>query len=381
MTLGVYFHIPYCIKRCRYCDFVSNEVNQCRISLSEYVLLLKQEIAMRADLISPANLSSLYFGGGTPSLLDSSQILLLIQELRKHGLNLDETSEVTIEINPATLTKAKLKEYLSVGINRFSVGAQTFSDDLLKLIGRAHSSLETKTSLQMLSGLNFSGDILFSLPTQTLHDVKEDLALLSDFGPAHISAYLLTLPDNHLLNLRRPEEDVQAEMYESVEQILSSRGFAQYEISNYSLPGKESKHNMLYWTDKSYLGFGVSAHSYIKDSKWGRRFWNASDISTYNKQIETAEKYPQDQFEILSKEQSLTDFCHTSLRLNAGMVFKDVEDKYSMSALLAVKSRLAPFMPHLVETTSIGLKLTAKGRLLSNQVFEELALFDLSGFY
>ncbi|MCB0361182.1 MAG: radical SAM family heme chaperone HemW, partial [Bdellovibrionales bacterium] len=343
MDFGVYVHIPYCLQRCRYCDFTTFEFTEI-MPPEEYLEILLQEIRAGSNLFPPTPLSSLYFGGGTPSLIPTEHILSIIHELANWGFPISNQTEVTIEINPATIDEGKIERYLSAGINRFSVGAQTFEDKLLQLCGRRHSAEDTRQTLNILSRrhLNFSFDLLFALPTQTLDQLKHDLEEVLFFDPPHLSAYCLTIPQGHPMSYGRPPEGVQIEMFDEIEQSLKKIALQKYEISNFSQPGKESRHNLLYWKDKPYWGIGLSAHSYLPRVGNGLRFWNSKQLSTYQSQIREnhlkrgIDQIPQDQKEYLEIHESLTDFCHTSLRIKDGLSCGALKAKYPPPCVRAV---------------------------------------------
>jgi oxygen-independent coproporphyrinogen-3 oxidase len=376
---GVYIHIPYCIQRCSYCDFATYVQSEILIP-EKYVDLVKQEIPLRKHYFGFApdtekKLNTVYFGGGTPSLISSELIVGLISELNKHGLTTGPDAEITIEINPATIDERKLEHYLSAGVNRFSVGAQTFHDRLLKMVKREHNAKQTLQTLDLLKRykLNFSFDLLFALPTQTVEELKSDVDMAVEIGSSHISPYCLTVPEAHPLSKNRPLEDEQVEMFDIIHQHLTAKNFHRYEISNYSLPGKESRHNRLYWDDDSYWGLGLSAHSYSRNSGWGQRFWNPNNIDVYEKQIRAGlSVHPENQIEALLKHQALTDFCHTSLRVAEGISFARLESKFDAVASAKVLEIAQPMLERgLLKLESNHLQLTHRGVLISNQIFEK----------
>jgi oxygen-independent coproporphyrinogen III oxidase len=375
-NLGVYIHIPYCLQRCTYCDFATY-VHSEILPPEKYVELVKKEISLKKHVYEKKflnkNLSTIYFGGGTPSLISADLIISLISELSKHGFTTGPQTEITIEINPATVDPKKLEQYLSAGVNRFSVGAQTFHDRLLKSVNREHNAKQTLDTLELLRkyNLNFSFDLLFALPTQTLKELESDVETAIQLGSSHISPYCLTVPEGHPLSKNRPLEDEQIEMFNIIHQKLTSKNFHRYEISNYSLPQKESQHNLLYWQDKPYWGLGLSAHSYSQNTTWGERFWNASNIQIYEKDILSGLKKPkQDQIEILEKHQALTDYCHTSLRITDGLSISSLNKKFGESSIIDEIAR-GLIKHNLLQLKNGAYQLTSAGILLSNQVFEK----------
>lgn len=376
---GLYIHIPYCLQRCRYCDFATYVYDQI-LSPEKYVELLISELKAKSPLFTRQALRSIYFGGGTPSLLDSSLILTLLDHIAKTGLQISPETEITLEINPATLNKEKISHLVSGGVNRFSVGAQTFNDSLLQDAGRKHSSLDTRQTLDLLSELdvNYSFDLLFALPKQTLQDLEKDLHVIETYSPPHLSAYCLTVPEGHPMSFDRPHDDQQIEMFKMIESFLEQQNILRYEISNFAKPGAESKHNLLYWCDEDFVGLGLSAHSYLKNaSPWGTRFWNPSSIEKYQEAVLLQAKNPLENLEkihcleTLSEKESLFDFCHTALRLEKGLNENFLHKKFSRAStvqLLAELSRLAQ-QELLQKDASDTWRLTEKGRHLSNYVF------------
>lgn len=352
----------------------------------QYVNLLFKEIHSRQNFFKPQPLDTIYFGGGTPSLLPAHLIVSIINELGRYGFTTRPDTEITIEINPATVDPKKLDIYLEAGINRFSVGAQTFDDKLLKMVRREHSAKQTLETLELLRSrnLNFSFDILFALPGQTLDGLKKDVAIAIEQGAKHISPYCLTVPDGHPLSKGRAVDDEQVEMFEVIASELTTRGFQQYEISNFALPGYESRHNLLYWTDRPYWGIGLSAHSYAPEHKWGARFWNINSINEYEKQVIaqtgrllTLESFPSEQIEFLEKHQTLTDFCHTSLRLMKGLSIPDLRLKFDSDIVYKVESLAKPLADKgLLEKLNDHWRLTAQGIVLSNKVFEVFTFLE-----
>lgn len=381
--LAIYVHIPYCLQRCRYCDFTTFEWNQI-IPPEEYVNLVREEIRRRHVHVPGRDLTSVYFGGGTPSLLPAELIVAILDELANAGFRFRTDTEITIEINPATVSVENLDRYLGAGINRFSVGAQTFSDRLLSLCGRKHSADDTRKTLDLLAarGLNYSFDLLFALPGQTLVELELDLDEVLRYSPSHLSAYCLTVPEGHPMSQGRPLEDVQITMFESIEARLAAGGMRKYEISNFAKPGFESRHNLVYWTDRPYWGIGLSAHSYLPSAgPWGTRFWNPKVVADYKFQVLASDPelpflnatLPSDQKEALLTHESLTDFCHMNLRVADGIPLSALRNKYGSEQAEAVMVRLRRLeLDGLVEISPFTARLTPTGQMLSNVVFAEL---------
>lgn len=385
MAFGIYVHIPYCIQRCSYCDFATY-VRGTILPPEQYIELVKEEIRQKAHLFHGRKLDTIYFGGGTPSLIEPHLIVAVIEELEKHGLRRHESScEITIEINPATLDESKISYLIDHGVNRFSVGAQTFNNKLLKDVQREHNAEQTKQTLRLLQSrnLNYSFDILFALPGQTLEMLQDDLRQALEFSPAHISPYCLTVPSGHPLSKGRPPEEEQVEMFNAIEEGLTQAGFTRYEISNFAKPGFESKHNMLYWTDSSYWGLGLSSHSYeLNEGEFGSRFWNPNNINAYAERIEKFKGVKLDsvtrnlatsEYENLNSHQSMSDYCHTSLRIMRGLSIEGLRKKFPTPLFDEALRRLNKLTEHgLLHFRNDHWTLSQQGILISNQVFEEM---------
>ena len=375
---GIYIHIPYCLQRCIYCDFTTFEFSKI-MPPEQYVEHLKKEIQTRSKFVPFENLTSIYFGGGTPSLLDAEHIVSLLQELHNAGFKTDMSTEITIEINPATVNEDNLRTYLQAGINRFSVGAQSFDDELLKSCGRRHNAEDTINTLELLKDYNYSFDLLFALPKQTLAQLQKDLDLVNSYKPPHLSAYCLTVPEGHPMSYNRPEEEEQVEMFHLIENELKKSNLNKYEISNFSRPGFESKHNLLYWTYQSFWGLGLSAHSFFNRPNYGTRFWNPKSFNDYTEHIQNQvliSDLPSSQKEVLKTHEALTDYIHTHLRTVEGLNMSEFQALFS-SYKPAVLERLEKLSKQdLICSEGDNFKLTQKGFLLSNFVFEYMAFFE-----
>lgn len=385
MSFGVYIHIPYCLQRCTYCDFATYERTKI-LPENDYVQILQNEILARYHLFSHhQNIDTIYFGGGTPSLLPASLISEILRTLNTVGFRQKSGTEITIEVNPATVDEDKLRAYKDLGINRLSVGAQTFDDALLKMVHREHSAKQTLQTIELIKkhDFQFNFDLLFALPRQSLAGFEKDVQIAMEISPQHLSPYCLTVPKNHILSQNRPLDDEQIAMFELLHERLIHHGYHQYEISNYSKPGHESKHNMLYWTDQDYWGIGLSSHSYLKQSSqfpWGVRFWNHKSIQDYTvwasaltPNSSALAEPDQDRYESLESWESLTDFCHVSMRLLSGLDKAKLLQKFGPSAVQLIEKRLQdPQMTSLVAEDAQGWRLTRQGVHLSNKVFEQI---------
>ncbi len=356
---------------------------------SQYLHLLKEEIRQSEKAYRKGPVDTIYFGGGTPSLLPAEDIVAILDDLAKVGFTAGPQTEITIEINPATLSGPKMEAYLKAGVNRFSVGAQTFDDRLLKSVRREHNAQQTRETLSFLKsfGVNYSFDILFALPTQTVDGLRADLEEVLRFAPPHVSPYCLTVPEGHILAKNRPLEDDQLEMFELIAQALKSENYERYEISNFAKAGFHSRHNSLYWDDSDYWGIGLSSHSYSHTGPWGTRYWNPNSIGTYEAWVksqqtkdfaEPALNLPAENKERLQKHQALTDFCHTSLRTLIGLKDLVLLGRFGSKTAQAVQGQLQllteqGLVTHLGESS---WRLTDEGILLSNQVFAGLTYLE-----
>lgn len=380
MALAVYVHIPYCLQRCRYCDFATFEWSEI-LPPERYVDQVLSEIRLRRKFWPQVEIRTLYFGGGTPSLIAPELIVAIKEELANCGFRFLPDAELTLEINPATLDEAKLETYMAAGFNRFSVGAQTFNERLLKLCGRKHNAADTHATLNLLHrfDLNYSFDLLFALPSQSLSELDQDLDLVCEYAPPHLSAYCLTVPEGHPMSRGRAPEAEQVAMFARIEERLPSAGLKQYEISNFARPGFESRHNSVYWSDHSYWGIGLSSHSYMREhGPFGLRFWNPKSLASYEKQSQLhAESFlellPSEQYEALHRHEALTDFCHMHLRTLSGLPEDALHSRFGAAWTKAVQTRLAPLVVRgWVERQNGAWKLSPQGLLISNKVFEEL---------
>src|ERR1043165_8268207 len=317
---GVYIHIPFCSSRCSYCDFATG-IYQSELA-ERYVRALIEEI--RASQLSGAHVDTIYFGGGTPSLLEAAQLQKIVGTVRD-CFDLHETAEITLEINPGSATAAKLLAFRELGINRASFGAQTFDDRELAKLGRSHTAADARRTFHDLraAGIaNISFDLIAGLPGQTLdgweRNVDEALAL----RPEHLSFYLLEVHSGTPLaqHIERgiqpaPDEDLAAVMYESMLERAVTAGYEHYEISNLCLPGFQSRHNTKYWTGEPYFGFGCSAHSYDGVS---RRWSNERQVTEYVRLVERGLK-PLAEEHDLTTEELRSEALFLGLRLMRGV--------------------------------------------------------------
>ena len=387
---GLYIHIPFCIQLCSYCSFAKYKVGT-TLSKKNYLNLLKKEIYYIAYHFNQKKPTSIYFGGGTPSLLKAEEILSIILELQKAGFDLSQVKEITVEADPKTITNFEEFSILKEGgVNRISLGVQTCNNTFLAQIGRIHRHIDIQKIIYALHKyeLPFSMDLLFGLPNQTLNNLEDDLKQFLKYSPHHISTYLLEVPTHNKLFSKQPHERVQAEMFEFIEEFLTLKGFHRYEISNYAKSKYESQHNLLYWNDCPYIGLGLGAHSYLKFPdvifKWGMRFWNPKTMSQYQTWVENLDTNislyktkKETEKEELKIYQSLTDFCYTQLRKTKGLSYQSLLNKYNKKIGQIVLKRCKSLEQRgLLSTHNVNYDLTLilskKGRVLSNLAFQHL---------
>lgn len=315
--LGLYVHIPFCKSRCQYCDFFSTTFLERR---QEYAAALLQEWQQRHD----GPLSTIYFGGGTPSLLDVTDLTTLLSAFTADS----QPKEITLEANPGDLTLETLRALHNIGINRLSLGVQSFNDSLLSLIGRRHNAaqaLDAVHAAQQAGFDNISIDLMYGLPGQTLEDWQRTIDIALSLSIQHISTYCLTYEDGTPLYQRlaagewtETDEETENAMYDMVCDRLVAKGFEHYEVSNFALTGKRSRHNMSYWTDVPYIGLGAGAHSYDGT----HRRWNISDIDAYIQGVRNHTAYFEQ--ETLTAEQKRIERVMLGLRTSKGCHAEDV---------------------------------------------------------
>lgn len=323
---GIYVHIPFCKQKCRYCDFTSFPD---KIGFAEsYMTCVYHEMAMRGEQLKGCNFDTLYIGGGTPSVIDESYIAMLVAAAKKY-FNLAENAEITIEMNPGTVSAGKIALYKKCGINRFSVGLQTAIDSQLADLGRCHNLNEFLSCAKLLNGENFSVDIMLGLKGQTLEDIRKSIEVAAGAGASHISMYALTPEDGtpiytDYLNGELPDNDEVAGMYAFGVKKLKELGFGRYEVSNFSKKGKESRHNLNYWRRGEYIGIGVSASSHIKNV----RFTNTFDLDEYFKCI-MSNRFPVVDSEEVDKEGQMEETLMLALRTAEGLNVEKFNVKFN----------------------------------------------------
>ena len=383
MNAGVYIHIPFCRSRCSYCDFAT-EMYQSEIA-ETYVDALCSEIHDWREIDKPATVDTIYFGGGTPSLLSTKQIKRSLGAV-KDRFEVIDAPEISLEINPGDggadpeSRRATMRAWRSLGINRASFGAQTFDDRELKLLGRTHDSADVRKTFALLRDARFANinlDLIAGLPGQTMAGWKRNLDDALKLRPEHLSLYLLDvhegtpLADQINRGMRpKPDDDLAAEMYATMIDQMCAAGYEHYEISNFCLPGFESRHNTKYWEGNPYYGFGNSAHS----CDGARRRWaNERDAAKYVEMIEQGDSAIVDRT-ILSDEETRSESIFLGLRLMKGIDLQTYESRFGKNLREEYNGELDRLRTAgLIEIEGELLKLTTRGALLSNEVFAALA--------
>src|SRR5205807_1302846 len=383
MNAGVYIHIPFCRSRCSYCDFATG-MYQSEIA-ETYVDALCSEIHDWREIDKPATVDTIYFGGGTPSLLSTKQIKRSLGAV-KDRFEVIDAPEISLEINPGDggadpeSRRATMRAWRSLGINRASFGAQTFDDRELKLLGRTHDSADVRKTFALLREARFANinlDLIAGLPGQTMAGWKRNLDDALKLRPEHLSLYLLDvhegtpLADQINRGMRpKPDDDLAAEMYATMIDQMCAAGYEHYEISNFCLPGFESRHNTKYWVGSPYYGFGNSAHSY----DGARRRWaNERDAAKYVEMIARRDSAIVDRT-MLSDEETRSEAIFLGLRLMRGIDLQAYESRFGKNLREEYNGELDRLRTAgLIEIEGELLKLTTRGALLSNEVFAALA--------
>lgn len=370
-NIGLYIHIPFCMSKCYYCDFVSfankNEL------IESYVNAVIKEIK-HADL-SRYNISTVYIGGGTPSIIDSKYIVKILNEIKQYLDN----AEITIEVNPGTVNNEKLADYKNIGINRLSIGLQSTENSLLKQIGRIHryeDFLEVYKTARSLGFENINVDLMLGLPNQTLELLKTSVKKVTHLNPEHISIYSLILEENTKLydlvnegKLKLPDEELERKMYWKVKNMLEENGYIHYEISNFAKKKYSSRHNSDCWEQKEYIGIGLAAHSYLE----GIRFSNTECIEDYIENINN-DNFEQNItiHEKQTKEEKQKEYMLLGLRKIEGVSIKEFKSKFGENPIFLYKQELNRLIENdLLEIDGDYIRLTNKGLDLANLVFEE----------
>lgn len=397
MELGIYIHIPFCVKKCDYCDFIS--YSNCFDMQEKYVEKLLEEIEENKDLLKNNFISTIYIGGGTPSAIKSELIKKILDKIYDVSRIDKEKVEITIEVNPGTITKNNLQMYKDCGIKRLSIGLQSTDDAILKEIGRIHNYnqfLDTYKWAGEAGFENINVDLMLGLPGQDIEILKNSLENVVNLKPIpnHISVYSLIVEDGTKIEQRidsgelsLPDDEEERRQYHYMKNFLELKGYKHYEISNFAKPGFESKHNMNCWEQKQYVGFGVAAHSYVN----GVRYANTSDLKEYlnvdNKK--SVENDMKNDFEvnfenkngfatiktieeIQNKLDMEKEFMMLGLRKLDGVSISKFEQKFGENPIYLFRNELQKLVEEeLIEIDLDDIKLTSKGLDLANLVWEE----------
>lgn len=370
---AIYIHIPFCDHKCIYCDFYSIISYD---NVKSYLLSLKKEIRFFAEKYSTGReIISIFFGGGTPSFMETEYIAEIIEEIKKN-FRLKTDAEITLETNPGTVTLHKFENFLSTGINRISIGIQSFNENELKFLTRIHDSrtaIQTVHDAKTVGFNNISIDLIFNLPNQTKEIWHSNLKQAIDLPINHISTYSLILEPGTILNkmvldgkVKLQDDDYDADLYEFTIDYLAQNGFAQYEVSNFTKPGFESVHNNAYWRYQDYLGFGTSAHSFADGTRW----WNYSGLNFY---LESVKKKGNAVIgrEVLSSEQKLNEYVMLALR-SKGLDLIEFENNFGKDWFLKNQPHISFLMENdFVRINNSLLAFTPKGYAICDEILKK----------
>ncbi len=374
--IGIYVHIPFCIQKCQYCDFLSGTKHLNR--MEEYIEALLTEMKQYRILLKEYKVKSIFIGGGTPSILTSNQIARIMKGLEEviNG-QIVENAEITIESNPGTLTKEKLIKYLEMGINRISIGVQSTFHDELKILGRIHTYeqfLEGYKQAREAGFQNINVDLMSGLPHQTLEKWEKTLSRIIALKPEHISAYSLIIEEGTNFyekykteqgEKELPDEEVDRMMYQKTKEMLAAAGYERYEISNYAKPGYQSRHNSIYWTGTDYLGIGLGASSFIQK----KRYRNEEKMECY---LEMLKKNERIQFleETLNRQAEIEEFIILGLRMMQGISKAEFQRRFGLNLEEEYGDVIKKLKNlSLLNETKKAISLTDAGINVSNEIF------------
>ncbi|MCY7674470.1 radical SAM family heme chaperone HemW [Bacillus safensis] len=371
---AAYIHIPFCEHICHYCDF--NKFFIKTQPVDEYLAALEKEMQHTIEQKGEQELKTIFIGGGTPTSLTVSQLDKLMNSIHRVLKPTKNLIEFAVEANPDELSLEKLQVLKAAGVNRLSFGVQTFEDDLLKKIGRVHQKKDVLTSFERARAIGFDNislDLMFGLPHQEKHHVMNSLETAFSLGAEHYSVYsLIVEPKTVFYNLMQkgklhlPPQEREAEMYELVMDEMERHGLKQYEISNYAKPGFESQHNLTYWSNEDYFGFGAGAHGYVD----GIRNVNAGPVKHYLELIDQT-GFPYKETHQVTKEEQIEEEMFLGLRKIEGVKSADFQAKYGAAPEALFSTILEDLEEKgLIVKDDMGIRLTRKGKLLGNEVFQ-----------
>ena len=370
--IGIYVHIPFCKRKCEYCDFISYSNKDSKIQ--EYIEAVKKEIELQKI---KSEITTIYVGGGTPSYIESKYIKEIIEEIKNK--NVCNDAEITIEINPGTVTLEKLRDYKECGINRLSIGLQTTQNNLLKQIGRIHDFeqfVETYKMARKEGFKNINIDLMLGLPNQRIKDLKDSLEKVIELQPEHISVYSLIIEEGTPIcnkiekgDLELPEEDLERNMYWYVKNTLELNGYKHYEISNFARNGYESKHNLNCWNQKEYIGIGLAAHSYRDIT----RYSNTEQMGEYIRNVKN-QNLERNRIihEIQKEDDTKKEYMILGLRQIDGIRISEFKEKFGDNPIYLFRNELKKLSDeNLINVDEDNIKLTNKGIDFANLVWEE----------
>ena len=368
---GLYVHIPFCASKCAYCDFYSLPSAELH---AEYVDALCGSARLMSEKFSDTVFTSVYVGGGTPSIL-SAELLKKLLSVINESFTVADSAEFTVEANPATLTHEKLDAMTNGRVNRLSLGCQSALDGELKKLSRLHSFEGFCESFAMAREHkieNISVDLMYGIPHQTLSSLLSSIDSVAGLSPDHISLYGLRVdpdtPFGRAKDLMLPSDDIQCEMYESAVKRLSALGYERYEISNFAKDGKFSRHNMRYWQCGEYLGLGSAAHSYIN----GVRYAYARDARLYIESLKGGRMPEPCEVSVLTGEDKCEEYIMLSLRLEKGLSLPDFEAGFGSDSAKRLIERAKRYVPRFMALDENSLRFTTEGFLVSNTILSEL---------
>ena len=387
--IGLYVHVPFCQTKCTYCDF--NTYAGIEDQISGYVTTLRNEITGWGKVLSTPPVRTIFLGGGTPSFLPAEELDAIHSSIRS-VFSINNNAEITMECNPGDITVENAEKWLSTGVNRISMGVQTFNDQLLALLGRRHTALEAKQAFYKVRAAGFTNqsiDLIYGLPYQTFQQWSDTVKEAITLDPEHISIYSLQIEQGTPLAVDvesgkypMPDDDLAADMYEEAQQSLNVSGYVQYEISNWAKPGMESKHNLIYWRNEPYLGVGPGAHSWVD----ARRFSNLKSPKRYTVAVQKSYEYqpvnpvehmtfplgPVEKIEITTPEIDVAETMMMGMRLNDGISHRRFRNRFGSEICEIFPEEINHLLDiGLIEITDQSVKLSDKGRLLGNEVFAE----------
>ncbi len=369
--LSLYIHIPWCVRKCPYCDFNSHEARG-EVPEAAYVDALIRDLEMSLPLIWGRKVYSVFFGGGTPSLLSAQAIEKILSNVRML-LPLDVNAEITLEANPGTVEAEKFKGFRDAGVNRLSLGIQSFNEVHLKALGRIHNAAEARRAVEIAQNNfdNINLDLMYALPQQTLAQAEQDVRTALAYSPQHLSCYHLTMEPNTLFHRyppSLPDHDVSSDMQEHIEKLLAEHGYQHYETSAFAQPKKQSRHNLNYWKFGDYLGIGAGAHSKISSQDKVIRQARFKQPQAYMEQVQQGDSVQTEQ--TLTRDDLSFEFMMNALRLNEGFFTELFSERTSLPVLLIRKELEQAEQRGLLWRDQQHIAPTELGRRFLNDLLE-----------